>query len=123
MASRETGNSVETYTLNTEELALLEEGHMHWSDHDKFSQEKVDQVKGIFKKVFNLPEETALMGFTIGNAIVLQSVEDRNLLYYMIRPDHTENEIQQSTGRIAWKAKELYFSGACEWIPDIPPVA
>jgi hypothetical protein len=85
--------------LTKEEHALLKEGHEHWLDHEVFTEEQVLRVKGIFKKVFGIPEETLLMGVSFPDAIVLQPVGNEHLFYALV----TIEDNEESGG---WEAME-----------------
>ena len=111
MAVKLTTYVQELTVLTQAEHDLLKEGHKHWLDVDKFSEDQVLQVKGVFKKVFGIPEDTMLMGVSFPDAIVLQPVGDEHIFYAMVTNEGGEG---------GWEAMELESEGILEWVTTVP---
>ena len=111
MAVRLTKYVQEQTVLTGEEHALLKEGQEHWLDHEVFSEDQVLQVKGVFRKVFGIPEETVLMGVTFPDAIVLQPVGNEHLFYALVT-------LEDGSG--GWEAMELESDGVLQWVTTVP---
>ena len=99
------------FALPTDEHELLEEALRHWQDPGRFSDEKVSQVKDIFRKVFGLSPHTLLAGSSLPDSIILQGSNDIRTFYAII---HAEPPM---TG---WKAYELYSEGDITWPKNVP---
>ena len=111
MASRLTTLTPGNFALTNEEHALLEEALKTWCDPAKFTDEKVGHVKEVFKKVFGLSPDTVLVGSTLPDAILLQSVNDVHLFYVFM---------QSETPGQAWEAMELFTEGCITFVNTIP---
>lgn len=98
--------------LTEEERALLKEGHASWFDFEAFTQDKVDQVKEIFKKAFGLPNDTNLVGLTFPDAIVLQPTGDEHTFYAMVTAESDAAE--------PWEAMRLVSEGTLCWVRTTP---
>ena len=107
--------------LTNGETALLDEGLRLWEDDGLFSGEQVENVKGIFRRVFGLEEDAVLMGSVLPDAIVLQPQPGAegvpvhgSQFYVMISPE--AGEIGKD-----WEALEVCTEGTVCWFTkDVP---
>lgn len=81
MASR---IATQTQAFTEEEHALLLAAIERWHDAIRFSDEEVDQVKALFRRVFGLSHDTLLVGSALPDAIVLQSPGNRHRFYALV---------------------------------------
>lgn len=81
MASR---IATQTQAFTEEEHALLLTAIERWHDATRFSDEQVDQVKALFRRVFGLSHDTLLVGSALPDAIVLQSPGNRHRFYALV---------------------------------------
>ena len=112
MAIQPTKLTCQSCVLPTEELALLDEALRLWHDPAQFSDERVAEVKGVFKKVFGLPDETVLAGSVVPDAIILQPGGGETSTFYAI--------VQAEAPEDGWEAVELAANGAISWAKDTP---
>ena len=89
-----------THVLPPDAHTLLRDAIEHWYDTDKFDDARVAQVKAVFRRVFELPADTVLMGSALPDAIVLQSPEDKHTFYAIVEAEDD-----------AWEAMELNSDG------------
>lgn len=89
-------------SLTVEEIALLNEAHLNWTDLDKFTSDKVESVKSVIRRVFGLGPETVLLGVTLQDAIVLQEGEDNRLFYALVRGENGGEDDKSE-----WEAMKL----------------
>jgi hypothetical protein len=98
--------------LSEEDRAILVDGLKNWTDLQAFTDDKVAQVKGVFRKVFRLPDETRLEGSTFPDAIMLHPVGDDHIFYSMVAHESGEEG--------AWEGMELETEGTMCWAPGVP---
>jgi hypothetical protein len=68
-----------------DERALLLAASKQWFDAEGFSDEQVAEVKGIFRRVFQLEEEEALQGLLFKDALVMTTPRsDETVRYAMV---------------------------------------
>jgi len=70
---------------------------------------KIAQVKAVFRRVFELPAGTVLMGSALPDAIVLQSPEDKHTFYAIVEAEDD-----------AWEAMELNSDGFISFVRTVP---
>ncbi len=99
------------FTLPREEHELLEEALLLWQDPVRFSDEKVVQVKDIFRNVFGLSREVLLAGSSLPDSIILQGSNNTKAFYAVI---------QLTPPRIGWKAYVLRFDNDFVWPRNVP---
>lgn len=107
--------------LTNGETALLDEGLRLWEDDGLFSGDQVENVKGIFRRVFGLEDGAVLMGSVLPDAIVMQpqpgaeGVEAHGSQFYvMISPDAEEVDTD-------WEALEVCTEGTVCWYTKDTP--
>ena len=83
----------------------------HWYEPTIFPDERVAQVKQVFKKVFGLPADTVLMGSTLPDAILLQPESDSQTFYVFVQ--------SETTGQ-AWDAMEMGIEGSMTFVKTTP---
>lgn len=98
--------------LTSEERAMLKEGHALWLDFETYTQDKVDKVKELFRRVFALPAPTPLVGLTFPDAIVLQPEGSEQTFYAMVMSDDSEDD--------TWEAMRLTSEGLLCWVKTTP---
>jgi hypothetical protein len=98
--------------LTQEDRAILEEGLKNWTDLQAFTDDKVAQVKGVFRRVFQLPNDLGLAGSTFPDAIMLHPVGDDHIFYSMV--------VHESGEEGAWEGIELEPEGTMCWAPGVP---
>jgi hypothetical protein len=108
MSSRLTSHE---HQLSLEEQNLLRDAVQNWYNQALFTDEDVAQVKGIFRKVFDLPPDTILAGSTLPDAIVLQSSANRQIFYALVQSEDDAG---------AWEGMELESDGQITFTNSIP---
>ena len=98
-------------SLATEEHVLFDEALAFWQDPSKFPDEKVAQIKDVFKKVFGLPEETVLAGSTLPDAVILQSSDEIHTFYVIVQAENPGE---------GWEGMELRCAGPISWAKTTP---
>lgn len=68
--------------ISTDEHTLLVRAFKEWSNHDSFTDADVDTVKAVFRRIFS--HDTAMVGCTYGDALVMQPKNDMTLHYAMM---------------------------------------
>ena len=97
--------------LTPEDNTWLKQGHELWMDFERFTQDNVDTVKGIFRKAFRLPGDIHLHGLTFPDAIVLQPVGDEHAFYAMVMSEDGDG---------VWEPMRLVCEGNMCWIQTTP---
>lgn len=116
MAVHATWYAPERYELTTDEHVKINMGLDFWHDHSRFSDEQVDEVKGIFRKIFGIPPNVILMGMTFPDSIVLQPSNDEHIFYALLAVENEEDGSR--TG--GWEALELKSDGIIYWVTSTP---
>lgn len=98
-----------THVLPPDAHTLLRDAIEHWYETDKFDDARVAQVKAVFRRVFELPADTVLMGSALPDAIVLQSPEDKHAFYAIVEAEDD-----------AWEAMELNSDGFISFVRTVP---
>lgn len=77
------------------ECALVRDAVNAWHDQDLFPEPRVIEVKSLFRRLFQLPPETVLVGSALPDAVVLSSPppEDSDLstFYAVVLPSENQN--------------------------------
>lgn len=96
MASRYTTQPVsEIVALSAQELILLQRAITDWHDQALFTDDQVLQVKSLARRIFNLPDDTVLVGSTVPDAIILQPAtpaQAASRFCVLMRDDHESDE-------------------------------
>jgi hypothetical protein len=75
--------------LTTLERALLLNAHANWEDEAVFSDDKVQDVKSIFQRVF-ADEDAPLLGSLFSDALVMQPKYNKRIYYAMVLEEGDE---------------------------------
>jgi hypothetical protein len=116
MAVRATWYAAERFDLTPEELAKIEMGLDFWHNHERFSDQNVEDVKGVFKRIFGIPSNVILMGMTFPDSIVMQPSNDEHVFYALVTVENREDG--RRTGE--WEALELRSEGLMYWVTTTP---
>jgi hypothetical protein len=103
--------TVSNMILNAGEHELLDEALCHWQDPSQFSDDQVLSVKSVFRRIFELPEDTVLAGSTLPDAIILQSPSDTKTYFVIMQKESPEQ---------GWEALELKCEGNIAWAKNTP---
>ena len=114
MASR---IATQTQAFTEEEHALLLTAIERWHDATQFSNEQVDQVKALFRRVFGLSHDTLLVGSALPDAIVLQSPGNRHRFYALVYSGPWEAVRLESDALVEFKSG-LEFSLLLHFLSD-----
>ena len=93
-----------TTSLTDEEVNLLNEAHLKWTDFDSFPIDKVERVKSIMRAAFGLSNATRMVGVTLQDAIVLQTDGDDKTFYAFVKKEKMQEE---DGARPEWEAMKL----------------
>lgn len=99
------------FILPQAEHELLEEALRHWQNPVFFPDEKVAQVKDIFRTVFGLSRNILLAGSSLPDSIILQGSNNPRAFYAIM---------QSTVPMIGWKAYELQFDNIFVWPRNVP---
>jgi hypothetical protein len=97
--------------LQTGECELLSVATVRWTDVEGFRDDQVARVKEVFRRAFDLPPSTALVGSAFPDGIVLQEAGDNRVFYV----------IMAGVGERTWEGAKL----DCEegqgmgWVPGM----
>ena len=91
------------------ERTLLLRAFQEWNNHSDFTDMDVCAVKAIFSRVFS--DDTALVGSTYGDALVMQPRENHALYYAMIVSD---------TEELQWKRAHTTNDGVFQGSRNVP---
>ncbi len=70
--------------LERGEEELLSGALVRWTDLDGFSDEQVARVKAVFRRVFQMPSSTALVGSAFPDGIMLQEAGNNRVFYALL---------------------------------------
>ena len=100
----------QAHVLPPEDHELLHRAIEQWHDLTQFSDEQVNRVKDVFRRVFGLSDDCLLVGSALPDAIVLQPPSGNMRSYYAI--------VQIEDG--AWEAMELDSDASLSFTKTLP---